>query len=394
MGHCQECPEDLRFLKRKTRPSYEDFPDVLRIVDLFSGCGGLSLGLAEAARRCEIGTDVALAVDWDEYAADVFEANFPDANVKCEDIATLFDGKLGERATRKESSVRREVGEVDVLFSGAPCQGHSNLNNHTRRRDPRNGLYIRSVRAAEILLPTVVVLENVPAVRHDTRHVVAVAKRRLAEAGYLVDEDVLNLADLGVPQVRRRHFLVGFLDGCGDPSNILDVATRCPVHETRSVKWAIDDLRALAWSTEFDSASWTSDENYRRIRWLFEKNKFDLPNKLRPVCHRGTHSYTSMYGRLRWNRPAQTITTGFGSMGQGRYVHPSQRRTLTPHEAARLQTFPDFFDFGDAGRGAWASMIGNAVPPLVTLNLGTRILNELDLAPATQGRERQMALAS
>jgi DNA (cytosine-5)-methyltransferase 1 len=70
-----------------------------------------------------------------------------------------------------------------------------------------------------------------------------------------------------------------------------------------------------------------------------------------------------MYGRLHWDRPAQTITSGYGSMGQGRYVHPRERRTLTPHEAARLQMIPDFFDFSDArSRGAWARMIGNAAP--------------------------------
>jgi DNA (cytosine-5)-methyltransferase 1 len=85
-----------------------------------------------------------------------------------------------------------------------------------------------------------------------------------------------------------------------------------------------------------------------------------------------------MYGRLRWNMPAQTITTGFGSMGQGRYIHPSQQRTLTPHEAARLQTFPDFFDFDAVkSRGSWARMIGNAVPPLVVLQFAARLLPSL-----------------
>ena len=82
-----------------------------------------------------------------------------------------------------------------------------------------------------------------------------------------------------------------------------------------------------------------------------------------------------MYGRLRWDQPAQTITTGFGSMGQGRYVHPARRRTITPHEAARLQTFPDTFDFGDVtSRKALAKMIGNAVPPLLMATLGDSIL--------------------
>jgi DNA (cytosine-5)-methyltransferase 1 len=82
-----------------------------------------------------------------------------------------------------------------------------------------------------------------------------------------------------------------------------------------------------------------------------------------------------MYGRLKWDEPAQTVTTGFGSMGQGRYVHPSCCRTITPHEAARLQTLPDFFDFSAVEtRQAWARMIGNAVPPLLSWNVAAVVL--------------------
>jgi DNA (cytosine-5)-methyltransferase 1 len=84
-----------------------------------------------------------------------------------------------------------------------------------------------------------------------------------------------------------------------------------------------------------------------------------------------------MYGRLRWDEPAQTITTGFGSMGQGRYVHPRAARTLTPHEAARIQSIPDFVDFGDGRRTEWAEMIGNAVPPLLAREIGRLIVPAL-----------------
>jgi DNA mismatch endonuclease (patch repair protein) len=111
------------------------------------------------------------------------------------------------------------------------------------------------------------------------------------------------------------------------------------------------------------------------MTWLLENNAYDLPNLLRPECHHGVHSYASMYGRLRWDAPAQTITTGFGSMGQGRFVHPSRPRTLTPHEAARLQTLPDFFDLDETkGRGAWAAVIGNAVPPLLGAHIASPLL--------------------
>jgi DNA (cytosine-5)-methyltransferase 1 len=103
----------------------------------------------------------------------------------------------------------------------------------------------------------------------------------------------------------------------------------------------------------------------KRINFLFDNQLYELPNEQRPPCHRDkAHSYDTVYGRLRWDRPAQTITSGFYCMCMGRYVHPEQRRTLTGHEAARLQFFPDFFDFSPAkSRTKLAEIIGNAVPP-------------------------------
>jgi DNA (cytosine-5)-methyltransferase 1 len=89
-----------------------------------------------------------------------------------------------------------------------------------------------------------------------------------------------------------------------------------------------------------------------------------VPNSRRTKCYHDEHSYKSMYGRLRWNEPAQTITSGSSSIGQGRYMHPDQSRALTAHEAARIQGFPDYFSFlGVSHRTALATIIGNAVPP-------------------------------
>ena len=104
--------------------------------------------------------------------------------------------------------------------------------------------------------------------------------------------------------------------------------------------------------------------NLARMEYLLANDLHDLPNDRRPECHRGDHTYRSMYGRLRWDRPAQTITSGYGSIGQGRYMHPDQPRALTAHEAARIQGFPDYFDFSACRtRSALATIIGNAVPP-------------------------------
>lgn len=107
-----------------------------------------------------------------------------------------------------------------------------------------------------------------------------------------------------------------------------------------------------------------TDTNRRRMQLLIEEDLDDLPDQHRPPCHRkGGHTYKSMYGRLCWDRPAQTVTSGFGSMGQGRYVHPSEPRTLTAHEAARLQLLPDFMRLDLVpGRQQRARMIGNVAP--------------------------------
>ena len=346
-------------------------------MDLFCGAGGLTLGIAEAARRQRLGVEVTLAVDADPVAAAVFGLNFPEAHVVASPIEKLFNGAIGKPMRAAEKALADKMTRPDVLVAGAPCQGHSDLNNHTRRQDPRNRLYLRSVRAVEILKPAFVVFENVPTVRHDSRGVVDVAQEELEGLGYRTATAVINLGNLGVPQRRRRHLLLATRVKGADPDALLDLQSPCD-HTPRGLRWAIGDLASMKATSGYDAPALSSPVNTKRIKWLFDNAAYDLPNRLRPECHWGDHSYAAMYGRLRWNLPAQTITTGFGSMGQGRYVHPGQRRTLTPHEAARLQTFPDFFDFGEeSGRGAWARMIGNAVPPLLTTRLAANMLPAL-----------------
>jgi DNA (cytosine-5)-methyltransferase 1 len=341
----------------------------------------MSLGLQEAALRAGRRFQVRLAVDVDKAATDIYRDNLPAYDVRCADVATLFDGKLGAASTTAERAIRDKVGRVDVLLGGPPCQGHSDLNNHTRLRDPKNLLYLRMARAAEILRPTVVVIENVVPVQRDKTGVVMAASRALTRAGYQVAGSVVDLRRIGVPQRRRRFLLLASNVLNISPASVFERLTSAmPSHRDRTVRWAIGDLLGATNGSVYDTSSHTSGENARRIAFLFESNRYDLPNRRRPDCHRdGDHTYVSMYGRLRWDMPAQTITTGFGSMGQGRYVHPARRRTITPHEAARLQTIPDFFDFGEgATRATLAKMIGNAVPPLLMVALGTEILRGLD----------------
>lgn len=375
---CDRCAVDREFLTAKIRPDYEGAPSPFQLVDLFAGGGGLTVGVGEAARRMGRGMEVALAVENDDHAADVYELNFPHASLVRADVEALFDGELGTAVTTSERSIALAAGEVDVLVAGPPCQGHSNLNNHTRRQDPRNALYLSAVRAVEVLRPTLVVIENVPTVRHDKGGVVERATQVLEAAGYSVASDVFRLVEFGVPQRRRRHILLAAMNDRIDPSVVGRFGSACDDHAERSVRWAIEDLVDQTTESGPDSPSKPTPVNLKRMQWLIARDEYDLPNKRRPECHQGPHSYNSMYGRLRWDAPAQTITTGFGCMGQGRFVHPEQPRTLTPHEAARLQTLPDFFDLDTRkGRGVWATVIGNAVPPLFIVHLLAPLLDAL-----------------
>lgn len=364
---------DQKLLRRRKRPEYEKEPDPVRVVDLFCGCGGMTLGAAEGAYRAGRGIEISLAVDADPDAVKVFAHNFPDADVRESLVEAVIDGKLGsDGRTSLEAELVEQVGEVDLLLGGPPCQGHSDLNNHTRRDDPRNALYARMARATEVLAPRAVIVENVPGALRDSQRVVEATEEVLRQAGYAVAHRVIRLVDIGVPQHRRRHVLLGLVNG-PDPDEVLDGLEGGSTGQPhRTVRWAIGDLEKLTEPEhDFDRASRITEVNRERIAWLFENEAFDLPNKHRPKCHQNEHhTYKSMYGRLKWDEPAQTITTGFGSMGQGRFVHPARQRTLTPHEAARLQFLPDFLDLTVVTRRtAWARMIGNAVPVPLTMRL-------------------------
>jgi DNA (cytosine-5)-methyltransferase 1 len=218
---------------------------------------------------------------------------------------------------------------------------------------------------AEILNPSVILIENVPAVRNDSRNLVRTVRQFLTDDGYEVADAVLKLDTLGVPQRRRRHLLLACRPPWPNPREVLSYFQRASsaVHD---LKWAIGDLATLENGSGLDRFPQASTTNLARMQWLLQNDEYDLPNSLRPECHQNAHSYKSMYGRLKWDEPTQTITSGFSSIGQGRYMHPDQLRALTAHEVARIQSFPDYFDFSAAiRRSDLATMIGNAVPPLV-----------------------------
>jgi DNA (cytosine-5)-methyltransferase 1 len=328
---------------------------------------------------------VVLAADIDADVMAILQRNLVVGAPRTDDVAKLFPGAPGSAPTEAEVKLAEGLGAVDYLTGGPPCQGHSDLNNHTRRADPKNILYLTMARAAEVLRPKYVVIENVAPVQWDKSGVVAKTSAALTAAGYEVGATVIDSSELGVPQRRRRYILVASRIAEVSPQKVLaDVNRGRCQHAVRTVRWAIQDLLDVDAEGTFDTPSTKSDANARRMAYLFEHGTYDLPDSERPDCHRdGGHSYRSVYGRLRWDRPAQTVTTGFGSMGQGRYVHPQRRRTITPHEAARLQTFPDWFDFGaQTRRGVLAKAIGNAVPPLLMAEIARRVFAAEDAVSA------------
>jgi DNA (cytosine-5)-methyltransferase 1 len=344
-------------------------------VDLFAGCGGLTLGVAEACRAVGRGLEVRLAVEKEAAVRAVYDANFHSVlHSARSNVFERFDHPCGRSVSFAERATAKQVGAVDLLVGGPPCQGHSDLNNHTRRRDPKNELYMVMVRAAEVLQPSHIMIENVHGVRRDHSGILARAFDALDRLRYRVSDGLVHVAGIGVPQRRVRHIVVA--SRRTEPS-IETALSRAALETPRTLRWAIEDLRMVDRTSEFDTPGELSKDNFARAKFLLRSDRYDLPNSMRPACHRDnpSHRYTAMYGRLRWDEPAHTITTGFGSPGQGTYFHPEEPRTLTPHEAARLQFFPDWFDFSAAvHRFMLAHCIGNAVPSKLAFVLAVDML--------------------
>ncbi len=363
---------DLTYLMRRRKPRGATKGTPVRVADLFCGCGAMSLGIAEACRAIGRPFEVAGAYDIDEEALRVYADNFGKDAIEQSDLGQDLAAPFDASPKRGELELLERAGRVDIVVAGPPCQGHSNLNNQTRRHDPKNELYLSVARFAGLTGARHVIVENVPTVLHDKSQVVQRTIKALKELGYYVVDGFVNLWELGVPQTRKRHILVASVNEV--PSLIeMTAGYRTPA---RPASWAIEDLLNTDRKDPFDQPSKSLPLNKKRIDYLFDQGLYDLPDHMRPDCHRTKrHSYKAVYGRMHWDRPAQTVTGGFDSMGRGRFVHPSQRRVITPHEAARLQFIPDFFDLSSVGRRrSLISMIANAVPPKLSYAIGLELL--------------------
>lgn len=357
----------------------------IKIVDAFCGPGGLALGIKSAIEAVGRSAEFAAIIDTDATALEVHKHNLGARRHMSASAASLVDFHVLGLGSEAEFGYEPEVvhpelagvGRVDMFIAGPPCQGHSNLNNYTRRADPRNDLYVTAVALGVALGAEMVVIENVPTVQNSHSDVVATAAGLLASSGYGVSMAVLKADELGAAQRRTRHFLIGVRNRILDPDYLAKAAAKVAA-PAMPVSWAIGDLLDKPSDRFIDRAPTLTPVNLDRIDYLFEHNLFDLPDDQRPDCHKNGTTYTAVYGRMHWDRPAQTITTGFGTPGQGRYIHPLRRRVITPHEAARIQGFPDWFDFEPPQlpikRKNLAKWIGDAVHPVLGYAVGLAVL--------------------
>ncbi len=360
----------------------------VRIADVFCGAGGLSYGVSEAVRAAGMVPKMVLAADVDDGALDVYRRNFDPVRYSNRNVWTSVTTSYSSRRSRVAfrgapralaDAFRASVGEVDILLGGPPCEGHSTSNNRTLRDDPRNKLYIAMPALAVALGAKCVIVENVPGVQHDSRHVLEDAKALFESEGYSIDDTVVDAVRLGLAQTRKRHILVASKFAKPNIAAAVDALAR----PERDLRWAIGDLEDVIPQSIFDAPADLVEVNRLRIDYLFDNGEYNMPNHMRPDSHKNGNTYPSIYGRLRWDKPSGTITTGFNTPGRGRYIHPSRRRTITAHEAARIQGFPDSFEFafvsGDfPTRTALATMIGDAAPPQLGYAAGAAALAAMD----------------
>jgi len=360
---------DFHWLLSPAPPRYNQASAAeVKIVDLFCGGGFLSLGVREACNALGLNPNVTLGVELDPTFANAYQRNLDPEQMVVGDVAEIFPTVEDQSKRRREIHAAIHRTKVDLLLAGPPCQGHSRLNNQTRHDDPRNQLLTNVVNAIKVLQPKVAIIENVRGLNVDRSNILKRTRHQLKSLGYGTTFSVLRAQNYGVPQNRERAFLLAIKGK--KPSPLWECRwglSAC----ARPISWVLDDLREpLSKRQVFDFPSKASPRNQERINFLFRNQTHELPDEMRPPCHQGkSNSYPSIYGRMHWDKPAQTITTGFNSPGQGRFIHPLQARTITPHEAARIQTIPDFYNFGTQSRATYSKLIGNAVPPLLAYSV-------------------------
>lgn len=349
-----------------------------KVLDLFCGCGGISLGFKLA------GCEIFGGIDINQDAIDTFVANFPGAQGKCIDLSTVDLEEIKD--------IFENVENVDIIVGGPPCQGFSSANRYQKENDdPRNKLFYDYIKFVEIVKPKAVVIENVKGIlTRDNGY----AKERIYEIltslGYTVNSQVLDASDYGVPQRRQRTIFVGIRgDKKFDFDKLKKVSKRVTVKEAIGELYDFDEV--LGQSDYFiNTLPLTDYQAYLRasdnlitsheIRYPAEivqkriacvpqgGNWRDIPESMFENKRNNRHS--SAYKRLNEQDCSVTIDTG---NSHSNYFHPLYNRIPTVREAARLQSFNDEFRF-KGGRTSQYRQVGNAVPPLLAKAIAEQIM--------------------
>lgn len=342
------------------------------VIDLFSGCGGFSVGFSQA------GYDVLLGVDNDQAALKTFSENHENSQ------ALNIDLSKSDAALRIKQAVKKKV---DVIIAGPPCQGFS-ITGPRQFDDPRNKLYLAVIKLVGKLKPKAFIIENVPglarlyggAVREEII-------RRFDRLGYGVTVQILCAADYGVPQMRKRVFFVGLQKNLGryifpTPSHVFQSYVSCAE--------AIGDLpsREKEYGSEIDDYSSSPKTLYQeKLRGNAEKlfnhvatKHTDLvKNVISQVPEGGDYKdlpagvgesrrFNEAWTRYHSKKPSHTIDTGHRN-----HFHYKYNRVPTIRENARLQSFPDSFIFHGT-KTQQNRQVGNAVPPLLAEHLAKQLL--------------------
>ena len=372
-------------------------------VDLFCGAGGMSLGFERA------GIHVAAAVDADPIHAATHERNFPECRTLNRDLASLSGDELRELAGLRDT-------EIDVVFGGPPCQGFSFMGKR-RSDDPRNALLLEFARLVDELSPSYFVLENVEGLNADGAVALLDAfVDAVASVGYSVVAPlcVLDASDFGVPQVRRRLFILGYRDGL--PALSYPNVGAPGEGEPRPTVWdAIGDLSDLAASehllcgdTYHGPLGEPSDyaQRLRTDRGPGGRRQRACGSRAAGLtgCARthhsaetvgrfaatapGTHEPVSRFYRLPADGLSNTLRAGTdssrGSYTAPRPIHPTEPRCITVREAARLHSFPDWFQF-HATKWHGFRQVGNSVPPQMARAVASAAARQLRKDHRTEG---------
>lgn len=334
-------------------------------IDLFCGAGGLTLGLKKA------GFNVVVGVEANRKIVETYASNHPETKLLMKDVREVTGKEILRLAGRSG---------IDLIAGCPPCQGFSQLTEKYKRPDARNDLVLEIARLIEEICPRMVMMENVAGITTKGKPLLDQFMSRLKNLGYEINEGVLQMADYGVPQSRRRFVLMagnGFLIPLPQPTHsskgnykkrlrpwvvVADVIKKMPKPVKLSHALQNGGPQKFNWHVVKD----LREISIQRLKAISEGDgRMALPRKLRPKCHKTRNSgFPNVYGRLAWNKVSSTITSGCTTPSMGRFGHPDEDRTISVREAALLQTFPRSYQFRTNFMDTACDLVGNALPYL------------------------------